>query len=415
MDSINNNQLIKVSFEIDENNDSEVSQISVNNSMIQFCQKSFKNTIENANELILKQIDIEVGKNDFKSYELAKDLFYKHRNLWIKVRKDTDIIKKAIKPITEKVQFYSDSIYHPLQESGKKLKEKMLIYEEEQERIKQEKKDKEIAQQRREIELSKLLLQFNTEYLTKIQECSTIEDIDFVKNEINNYDINVFEEKVIDATFHIAQLIATADMKRSNIFMKIEQENNLKTEAQKIAEKRQKEDEELKAYEEKINEKLRLEEEERLKKLAILKKIKEEEMELSSVPNSNSENDSNDNLILDDDLNFDDSFFVSDNQEEKQVLINQNQDLADEMINSFSIGKSCPHSKIDVEEDERQSLGSNLTSPKDVEHLLVKNNYYNETLKEMFQREIEWFVKKDGVITEEQLAITLAIIVEKNK
>lgn len=410
MDSINNNQLIKVSFEIDENNDSEVSQISVNNSMIQFCQKSFKNTISSANELILKQIDFEVGKNDLKSYELAKDLFYKHRNLWIKVKKDTDIIKKAIKPITEKVQFYSDSIYKPLQASGKKLKDKMLIYEEEQERIKQEKKDKEIAQQRREIELSKLLLQFNTEYLTKIQECSTIEDIDFVKNEINNYDINVFEEKVIDATFHIAQLIATADMKRSNIVMKKEQENNLKTEAQKLAEKRQKEDDELKAYEEKINEKLRLEEEERLKKLAILKKIKEEEMELSSVPNFDSESE-NTNLISDNDLNFDDSFFVSDNQEEKQVLIHQNKDLADEMVNSFSIGKSCPHSKIDVEEDEKQTINDSLTStPK-----FNSSNSYNETLKEMFQREIEWFVKKDGLISEEQLAITLAIIVEKNK
>jgi hypothetical protein len=410
MDSINNNQLIKVSFDIDENNDSEVSQISVNNSIIQFCQKSFKNTINTANELILKQIDFEVGKNDLKSYELAKDLFYKHRNLWIKVKKDTEIIKKEIKPITEKIQFYSDSIYKPLQESGKKLKEKMLIYEEEQERIKQEKKDKEIAQQRREIELSKLLLQFNTEYLTKIQECFTIEDIDFVKNEINNYDINVFEEKVIDATFHIAQLIATADMKRSNIVMKNEQENNLKTEAQKLAEKRQKEDDELKAYEEKINEKLRLEEEERLKKLAILKKIKEEEMELSSVPNFDSELE-NTNLISDNDLNFDDSFFVSNNQDEKQVLISQNQDLADEMVNSFSIRKSCPHSKIDVEEDEKQTLNDSLTStPK-----FNLSNSYNETLKEMFQREIEWFVKKDGLISEEQLAITLAIIVEKNK
>jgi len=403
-DLILKSELIDICFDIEETENQDISEISVNNSIIQFCQKSFENTIEEANGLISQQMSVIVGKDDLKAYEEAKRLFYIHRNLWIKVRKDTELIKKAIKPITQKVQYYCDGIYNPLQESGKKLKDKMLVYEEEQERKKQEIKDRELAQQKRQIELSQKLLQFNTEFLTKIQTCSTIEEIDSIKNEINNYDIDVFEEQIINATFQIAQLTATADMKRSNILMKIEQENLFKTEEQKVAEKRKKEDEELKAYEEKINEKLKQEEEERRKKLEILNQIKMEELEKSNALNQQqtivveTDFDFDDNIIVQSDLDTD--FFTSDNQKEKEELTLKSESLANQMLESFSNSKKSIN-KEEIEEEVDS----------------IKPALYNERLKEMFHREIVWFVKKkdEKFITEEQLAITLAIIVEKNK
>jgi hypothetical protein len=353
---MSNSELINISFDNDVKDLQEVSEITINNAITSFCKKSFQQTIINANSLIKSQINIQVDKNDKQSYELAKDLFYKHRTLWIQIKKDTDIIKKNIKPIIDSVQKYSNDIYEPLKSSGQKLKEKMLVYENEQERLKQEKKDRELAQQKREIELANMLLKFNTEFLMKIQSCSTIEDIDLIKDELNQYDISVFDEQTITATFQVAQLIATADMMRSNISMRSQQEEFIKQEQKRLEEKRKQEDEELKKYQDKIFQKLKQEEEERSKKLEILQKIKQEEDTFSGLSDDLSF-DLKDDLDVLDNLSFDDS---ENNSEEQKTT-------------------------------------------------------YSDVLKEIFLNEIYWYDENHDSITQEQFATTLAIIVEKRK
>jgi hypothetical protein len=410
-------QLISISF--DEKESTEVGTLdAITNQITKFCRVSFEETVNTANQLISSQINIVVGKDDKKSYDEAKELYSKHKNLWVKIDKDTDLIKKSIKPVLDKVQNFSDEIYNPLQKSGKTLKEKMSVYEIEQERKKQEKRDKELAEQKRKEEIATKLLSLNTDYLVKIQNCQTLEELDLIKNELTNYDISIFGEQSANATFQITQLNMTCDMMRSNILMKIEQEKFRKQEAERLAEQKRKEDEELKANQERIAQKLKEEEVEKEAKrkaeLEALAKIKEEEekanavkIEIISEP-----------IIITDTRDLANPTFTSTGsfittpppfieRDLRDVETEKSQEIA----NSIGNENACPTSKINVEEDEKQSLSDNevFAEPISIQYP------YDEILKELFEREIVWFVQNNAVITEEQLAITLATIVERQK
>jgi len=399
-------QLISISF--DEKESTEVGTLdAITNQITKFCRVSFEETVNTANQLISSQMTIVVGKDDKKSYDEAKELYSKHKNLWVKIDKDTDIIKKNIKPILEKVQLISDDIYNPLQESGKKLKNKMLIYEVEQERKKQEKRDKELAEQKRKEEIATKLLSLNTDYLAKIQNCQTLEELDLIKTELTNYDISIFGEQSANATFQITQLNMTCDMMRSNISMKIEQEKFRKQEEERLAEQKRKEDEELKANQERIAQKLKEEEVEKEAKrkaeLDALAKIKEEEEKANAVKIE----------IVSESV-----IMVVDEKDARDIIMEENREIA----NSIGNKNTCPTSKIDVEEDEKQSLSDNEIFAESIarqpfvkEEQVKTTPAYNEMLKELFEREIVWFVQNNAVVTEEQLAITLASIVEKQK
>jgi hypothetical protein len=420
-------QLISISF--DEKESTEVGTLdAITNQITKFCRVSFEETVNTANELISSQMTIIVGKDDKKSYDEAKELYSKHKNLWVKIDKDTDIIKKNIKPILEKVQLISDDIYNPLQESGKKLKNKMLIYEVEQERKKQEKRDKELAEQKRKEEIATKLLSLNTDYLAKIQNCQTLEELDLIKTELTNYDISIFGEQSANATFQITQLNMTCDMMRSNISMKIEQEKFRKQEEERLAEQKRKEDEELKANQERIAQKLKEEEEEKEAKrkveLEALAKIKEEEEKLkleqesacieTPAPTSTPS------------YTFTDAIFVTpkpvtmivDEKDARDITTEESQEIA----NSIGNENTCPTSKIDVEEDEKQSLSDDEIFAESIarqpfvkEEQVKTTPAYNEMLKELFEREIVWHVSTNSFVQESELAITLASIVEKQK
>lgn len=423
-------QLISISF--DEKESTEVGTLdAITNQITKFCRVSFEETVNTANELISSQMTIVVGKDDKKSYDEAKELYSKHKNLWVKIDKDTDLIKKSIKPVLDKVQNFSDEIYNPLQKSGKILKEKMSVYEIEQERKKQEKRDKELAEQKRKEEIATKLLSLNTDYLAKIQNCQTLEELDLIKTELTNYDISIFGEQSANATFQITQLNMTCDMMRSNISMKIEQENFRKQEAERLAEQKRKEDEELKANQERIAQKLKEEEEEKEAKrkveLEALAKIKEEEEKANAIKVE----------IVSEPVVFTDSRYLAnptftstgsftpkpvtmvvDEKDARDIIIEESQEIS----NSIGNENTCPTSKIDVEEDEKQSLSDNEVFAESIsiqptikEEQVKPAPVYNEMLKELFEREIIWFVQNNAVVTEEQLAITLASIVEKQK
>ena len=399
-------QLISISF--DEKESTEVGTLdAITNQITKFCRVSFEETVNVANELISSQMTIVVGKDDKKSYDEAKELYSKHKNLWVKIDKDTDLIKKSIKPVLDKVQNFSDEIYNPLQKSGKTLKEKMSVYEIEQERKKQEKRDKELAEQKRKEEIATKLLSLNTDYLAKIQNCQTLEELDLIKTELTNYDISIFGEQSANATFQITQLNMTCDMMRSNISMKIEQEKFRKQEEERLAEQKRKEDEELKANQERIAQKLKEEEEEKEAKrkaeLEALAKIKEEEEKANAVKIE----------IVSEPVTM-----VVDEKDARDIIMEESREIA----NSIGNENTCPTSKIDVEEDEKQSLSDNEVFAESIsiqptikEEQVKPAPVYNEMLKELFEREIIWFVENNAVVTEEQLAITLASIVEKQK
>lgn len=357
-----------------------------------FTRDSFQITVLEAEELINKANEIEVKIDDKKSYDEAKNLYSKTKDLWVKVRKDKELINKNLREIIDKVKDYSDEIYNPLQQSGEKLKSKMKPYEEEVEKRKKEKAERELAEQKRKEEIAKKLVSLNSDFLTKIQSCETIEEINEIKGELENYDVSIFEEQSPMATFTISQLVSTCSIYHSNLIMKIEQEKMRKQEEERIAEQKRKEDEELKANQEKIAQKLKEEEEEKEAKrkaeLEALAKIKQEEEEKLKL-------------------------------EQESACIKPQ-----ETTNSIENENSCPTSKIDVEQDEKQSLVDNETFVETVsiqtsiKKPLVKlevTPFYNEMLKELFEREIEWFIKNNSSITNEQFAITLAQIVEQQK
>jgi len=411
-------QVITISF--DEIETKEVGSLdAVTNQITKFCKASFEEVVNSANQLILQQQEIIVDKDDKKSYDEAKELYSKHKNLWVKIDKDTDIIKKNIKPVLEKVQLISDDIYNPLQESGKKLKNKMLIYEVEQERKKQEKRDKELADQKRKEEIATKLLSLNTDYLVKIQNCQTLEEIDSIKSDLANYDVTIFEEQSANATFQITQLNMTCDMMRSNISMKIEQEKFRKQEEERLAEQKRKEDEELKANQERIAQKLKEEEEEKEAKrkaeLEALAKIKEEEEKANTTKTE--EYFSTKNIIDTSRTEFRQSgTFVE--RDLRDITTEESQEIE----NSIGNENACPTSKIDVEEDEKQSLSDNEVFAESIsiqptikEEQIKPAPIYNEMLKELFVREIVWHVSTNSFVKEDELAITLASIVEKQK
>ena len=107
MEDVTKSELIKIFFEVENltalpsslpisNEESDVSDFSVNSSIVDFCEKQYKKTIDKANDLISQQMNVEVGKTDIASYNKAKELFYKHRSLWTQVKKDTVLIKKEM-------------------------------------------------------------------------------------------------------------------------------------------------------------------------------------------------------------------------------------------------------------------------------------------------------------------------------
>lgn len=361
-----------------------------------FTRDSFQRTVLKAEELIEKANKIEVKIDDKKSYDEAKSLYSETKELWVKVRKDKELINKNLKEIIDKVKDYSDEIYNPLQESGDKLKSKMKPFEEEVERKKKEKAERELAEQKRKEEIARKLVSLNSDYLTKIQSCETIEEVDEIKSELENYDVSIFDEQSPMATFTITQLVSTCSIYRSNIVMKIEQERLRKQEEERLAEQKRKEDEELKANQERIAQKLKEEEEQkeaqRKAELEALAKIKEEEELNSTTPISE----------------FVDMTIIP--QEEIQTITESFQDV-----------KVCPTSKIDIEQDEKEFLQINNTFEESVaiestnnSNKQVVDSYdYNEMLKELFEREIIW--AKENNLSEENLAITLAKIVEQQK
>ena len=88
-------EIISISF--DEKEINEVGSLdAVTNQITKFCKASFQEVVNSANDLILKQQEIVVGKDDKKSYDEAKELYSRHKTLWVKIDKDTDIIKKNI-------------------------------------------------------------------------------------------------------------------------------------------------------------------------------------------------------------------------------------------------------------------------------------------------------------------------------
>lgn len=433
-------ELISISFDEKEVNTEEGSLDLITNQITRFCKSSFEEAVNKANDLIKNQMQTQVSKDDKKAYDEAKELYSKHKTLWVKIDKDTDLIKKNIRPVLEKVQDFSDKIYNPLQESGKKLKNKMLVYEVEQERKKQEKKEKELAKQKRKEEIATKLLSLNTDYLVKIQNSQTIEEIDNIKEELSNYDVSIFDEQSANATFQITQLNMTCDMMRNNIIMRIEQEKMKKQEEERLAEQKRKEDEELKANQEKIAQKLKEEEEakERQRKIELeaLAKIKEEEekanavkFEIVSEPiiSTDSRDLANTTFTSTGSFTPKPVTMIVDEKDSRDIMTEETQEIA----NSIGNENTCPTSKIDIEEDELQSFGNDLTSVNDVNLITKKEDNsilfgnssakvnqapsYNEMLKELFEREIEWFVKNNSSITNEQFAITLAQIVEKQK
>ena len=170
---------------------------------------------ENMNGLIERAELITINVDDVESYDDAVNLKRVIKATHVAIEKRRKELKAPIIDAGKRLDEFAKSIYTPLKEAESLLKDKMLPYEQEQERIKEEEKLAKEKEQQEKDALNEKLMQLNS-ILPKINDCKNKKQVEQIEQELNSVNSKDYGERSDEAGFILTNLKTTCMMiKRS--------------------------------------------------------------------------------------------------------------------------------------------------------------------------------------------------------
>jgi hypothetical protein len=177
---------------------------------------------ENMNGLLERADLIQIEIDDVESYEDATNLKRIIKNTHIAIEKKRKELKAPIIDAGKKLDDFAKSIYEPLKDAESVLKNKMLPYEENQQRIKEQERLEKEREEKLKEDLNNRLMQLNST-LQRINLCETKPQVSEIENYLNSINPKDFGERSDEAGFIITNLKTTCMMIKKSLPDEIQQ------------------------------------------------------------------------------------------------------------------------------------------------------------------------------------------------
>jgi ribosomal protein S10 len=204
----------------------ELSKVKEIESEISIIEQSHKTEIlsihENINGLLERADLIQIEIDDVESYEDAINLKRIIKNTHIAIEKKRKELKAPIIDVGKKLDDFAKSIYEPLKDAEVVLKNKMLPYEENQQRIKEQERLEKEKEEKFKEELNQRLMQLNS-MLQRINLCETKSQVSEIENYLNSINPKDFGERSDEAGFIVTNLKTTCMMIKKSLPDEIQQ------------------------------------------------------------------------------------------------------------------------------------------------------------------------------------------------
>jgi hypothetical protein len=176
---------------------------------------------ENMQQLINDCLTISVIEDDKQSYDNAVELKRVVKATHIAIEKKRKELKQPLIDYGKRLDRWVEEIYTPLVNAEKIVKKKMEVYEEKQEKLKQERKLIEDAKQKEELQLEIRLKNLNSQ-LERINSAKNKAELKEIEIYLDGIVISEFGAKSGEAGFILNQLKLTCSM--ASRLMKDEEE-----------------------------------------------------------------------------------------------------------------------------------------------------------------------------------------------
>jgi hypothetical protein len=164
---------------------------------------------ENMEELIAQAHLVEVTTDTTpEQYEQVKTLWRTLKDTHIGVEKKRKELKAPVVEYGKKLDAFAKEIYEPLVTAEKAVRNKMKVFEEEQERVKAEKKQAEKEAQEAHEALAKKLHELNAT-LGRINQCTVKHEVETIEKELDAIDLKSYGERSDEAGFILQNLKLT--------------------------------------------------------------------------------------------------------------------------------------------------------------------------------------------------------------
>ena len=171
---------------------------------------------ENVNELIKSAEFIIIKVDDKDSYKEAVELKKVIKNTHVAVEKKRKELKAPIIEAGKSLDAFAKSIYVPLKDAESILKEKMLPYEQEQEKIKEQERIEKEKEQKEKDALNEKLMHLNS-VLPDINSCKNKSEIQEIENKLAEINPKDFGERSDEAGFILTNLKTTCMMIKKSL------------------------------------------------------------------------------------------------------------------------------------------------------------------------------------------------------
>jgi len=171
---------------------------------------------ENVNQLIKSAEFIIVKVDDKDSYKEAVELKKVIKNTHVAVEKKRKELKAPIIEAGKSLDAFAKSIYVPLKDAESILKEKMLPYEQEQEKIKEQERIAKEKEQQEKDALNEKLMHLNS-VLPDINSCKNKSEIQEIENKLAEINPKDFGERSDEAGFILTNLKTTCMMIKKSL------------------------------------------------------------------------------------------------------------------------------------------------------------------------------------------------------
>ena len=171
---------------------------------------------ENVNQLIKSAEFIIVKVDDKDSYKEAVELKKVIKNTHVAVEKKRKELKAPIIEAGKSLDAFAKSIYVPLKDAESILKEKMLPYEQEQEKIKEQERIAKEKEQQEKDALNEKLMHLNS-ILPDINSCKNKSEIQEIENKLSEINPKDFGERSDEAGFILTNLKTTCMMIKKSL------------------------------------------------------------------------------------------------------------------------------------------------------------------------------------------------------
>ena len=193
----------------------EVSKVVELENEISVIEQSHKSAIlsvhENMQQLVSDCLTIEIYEDDKQSYDQAVELKRIVKSTHVAIEKKRKELKQPLIDYGKRLDKWVEEIYSPLVNAEKIVKKKMEIYEEKQEKIKQERKIAEEKKQQEEILIDERLRNLNA-VLEKINFAKTKKELNDISEYLDLINLSDFGKKSDEAGFILNQLRLTCSM-----------------------------------------------------------------------------------------------------------------------------------------------------------------------------------------------------------